>query len=637
MTVSLSMLAGAGAQFLDDNGDPLSGGLLYTYLVGTTSDATTFMTSAGHAGGDNTNPIVLDAAGRVPYQIWLTDGVSYKFVLKTAGGATVRTYDNMYGAQNGDLSGLLAASSGSSLVGFVQAISGAVERTLQEVLRGMYVSASDFGVLPSASASDNLAKLESAISNVPDGTTIYFTPGTYNFSRYVQVLRGNIRLLGSNGVVINNTNAAPGYPSDGFRIGNMAAVEGEGGTNTIPYTYLQNVIIDGFTFTNCRIGVWFLFCRNFLVQNIQANSTAAVACGNDGYDDCDNFIIRNVTQLSWSLRKGSEDFYIIGIYRCSKFSISGVRQLTGMTYPANASSIDINESTYFSVDDAHLDQSTKAVNGITLAGCQYYSVDDCNVINAKSGFVTFPRNGIDKLFGRISNSNAVNCINGVQVYGKFTTFENVLTAGCTYDLALQTDAAKNTFKFCNFNPDGTASLYQEVPTGNNGINLQRWYFNTGIVTGVASGYYSGLSNTLRAVQSAGASNVTGAGAAWTVSGWTIESESNNGTSNFNATTGVYTAPITGTYRVEAGVGLYNAAGTGVNFSQLTLKISSGTPDTVLDRRYDDKDLKLSGCALINLNRGATIYLSLNVSGAAGNTVGIAPNSSLNYLTVKLEG
>ncbi|CAB5194421.1 hypothetical protein UFOVP172_1, partial [uncultured Caudovirales phage] len=37
MSINLSAFAGAGAQFLDANGAPLTGGLLYTYLSGTTT------------------------------------------------------------------------------------------------------------------------------------------------------------------------------------------------------------------------------------------------------------------------------------------------------------------------------------------------------------------------------------------------------------------------------------------------------------------------------------------------------------------------------------------------------------------------------------------------------------------------
>ena len=47
MTVDISLFAGAGAQFFDDNGVPLAGGLIYTYAAGTTTAATTYTSATG--------------------------------------------------------------------------------------------------------------------------------------------------------------------------------------------------------------------------------------------------------------------------------------------------------------------------------------------------------------------------------------------------------------------------------------------------------------------------------------------------------------------------------------------------------------------------------------------------------------
>ena len=94
MGVSLSQYAGAGAQFFDNNGNPLSGGLIYTYAAGTTTPAATYTSYTG--GTANANPIVLDSAGRTPAQIWLTEGSSYKFVLETALAVTIKTDDNIF-------------------------------------------------------------------------------------------------------------------------------------------------------------------------------------------------------------------------------------------------------------------------------------------------------------------------------------------------------------------------------------------------------------------------------------------------------------------------------------------------------------------------------------------------------------
>ena len=94
MSVNLSLLAGAGWQFFTSNGTPLAGGLIYTYAAGTTTPQATYTSSAGTIA--QANPIVLDSAGRVSAgEVWLSAGVSYKFVVKDSTGITIGTYDNI--------------------------------------------------------------------------------------------------------------------------------------------------------------------------------------------------------------------------------------------------------------------------------------------------------------------------------------------------------------------------------------------------------------------------------------------------------------------------------------------------------------------------------------------------------------
>jgi hypothetical protein len=96
MTVLLSPVGGVAAQFFDNNGNPLSGGKLFSYAAGTTTPAATYTSSLGTTA--HTNPIILDAGGRVPSgEIWLTDGVIYKFVLQTSTNVLIATYDNIVG------------------------------------------------------------------------------------------------------------------------------------------------------------------------------------------------------------------------------------------------------------------------------------------------------------------------------------------------------------------------------------------------------------------------------------------------------------------------------------------------------------------------------------------------------------
>jgi hypothetical protein len=95
MTVYLSSLAGAGAQFLDNNGDILSGGKIYTYAAGTTNPAVTYTSASGVS--QNSFPIILDSAGRPAEEIWLDEAQTYRFDVADANDVLIRSYDNIPG------------------------------------------------------------------------------------------------------------------------------------------------------------------------------------------------------------------------------------------------------------------------------------------------------------------------------------------------------------------------------------------------------------------------------------------------------------------------------------------------------------------------------------------------------------
>jgi hypothetical protein len=100
MSVSLSPFYGVGGQLFNNNGDPLAGGKINTYLAGTTTNEATYTTSAGNIA--HTNPIILDGAGRVPSgEIWLLFNTAYKFVVKDSNDVLIGTFDNVGGISTG--------------------------------------------------------------------------------------------------------------------------------------------------------------------------------------------------------------------------------------------------------------------------------------------------------------------------------------------------------------------------------------------------------------------------------------------------------------------------------------------------------------------------------------------------------
>jgi hypothetical protein len=118
MSVFLSSFAGAGAQFFDNNGLILSGGKIWTYTAGTTTPQATYTDSSGAT--PNTNPIILNAAGRTAQAIWLTEGVSYKFVLMTSANVVIGTYDDIAGVNDFSIEGI----NWSDIIGTPTTLSG---------------------------------------------------------------------------------------------------------------------------------------------------------------------------------------------------------------------------------------------------------------------------------------------------------------------------------------------------------------------------------------------------------------------------------------------------------------------------------------------------------------------------------
>jgi len=88
--MTLSIAPYFNQQFFDNNGDPLSGGFVYTYIAGTTTAQATYTDATGAT--PNANPIVLDSAGRCSMFLSPT---SYKFILKNSAAVTVLTMDGI--------------------------------------------------------------------------------------------------------------------------------------------------------------------------------------------------------------------------------------------------------------------------------------------------------------------------------------------------------------------------------------------------------------------------------------------------------------------------------------------------------------------------------------------------------------
>jgi len=93
-TVNLSPLFNGQTMF-GPTALPLAGGQIFTYQAGSSTPLTTYTTVNGTIA--NQNPVILGTDGKLPNELWLQSGYSYKFVVQDSTNNLVATYDNIAG------------------------------------------------------------------------------------------------------------------------------------------------------------------------------------------------------------------------------------------------------------------------------------------------------------------------------------------------------------------------------------------------------------------------------------------------------------------------------------------------------------------------------------------------------------
>jgi hypothetical protein len=145
MSVNLSPFYGVAGQLFDNNGNPLAGGKINTYLAGTTTNEATYTTSAGNIA--HTNPIILNGAGRVPSgEIWLNSGVAYKFVVSDSANNLIGTFDNVKGINQNVFTNIANFTGDGVTVSFTLPESPISENFLNIFINGVYQFKNTFSV-----------------------------------------------------------------------------------------------------------------------------------------------------------------------------------------------------------------------------------------------------------------------------------------------------------------------------------------------------------------------------------------------------------------------------------------------------------------------------------------------------------
>ena len=212
----------------DDNGAPLTGGLLYSYVAGTSTAKATYTTRA--MGTANTNPVVLDSRGEA---IIYGSGL-YKLILKTSAGVTIWTQDNVeMGPGQGAYSFYVDPSEtdqgttglGASLYDILTALGTSKKATVYFPHSG-----TDDTTTYTVSTTFDMTSYDNVIFDIENGARLTVGAGlTLTFPSPGNIRSGNYQIFAGTGTIAYATN-------EGIRYGlwDGTLTSGEIGINAAP-------------------------------------------------------------------------------------------------------------------------------------------------------------------------------------------------------------------------------------------------------------------------------------------------------------------------------------------------------------------------------------------------------------------
>ena len=357
-------------QFFMGNGVPLSGGKLFTYAAGTTTKQPTYTDASGST--QNTNPIIINSNG-YPQNgsgqttgIWLDPSLNYKFVLAPATDTDppanpIWSIDNIPGSDasqmyvNDGASGSLfttlqgfinklLSSAGASIVGFLQAGTGAVFRSSQDKMRD-WVSAKDFGA-KGDNVNDDTSAIQLALNT---GKSVYLPSGTYKISALLTATTASQTFFGAGAgqTSIVQTTLNTGIFSDNGQ--NQTVLRDMRLTYSSPASAGGNALVmKGFYSSACNFVIYQAY------NGIYLAGTSGSIINSVGFV---NFQVENSVNcgmyLYWAYNINVENFYIVG-------SDNVTQGLSGQLYMFNGQGNNFSMGEIFN-----------GVKGAVMDTCQY--------------------------------------------------------------------------------------------------------------------------------------------------------------------------------------------------------------------------------------------------------------------------
>lgn len=402
------------AQFFDNNGFVLAGGLVFTYVTGTTTPLASY--TDGTSGIANTNPVVLDSSGRG--DIWLGPSL-YRIVLQTSTGTTIWTEDNISGT--GFINGNFITYWGGTSAGSANSLTVATSPSFSSYTTPLQITfIAGFSNTGAATLNANGIGIKNIYRESPTGP-VPLVGG--------EIVVGNIYTATYDGTRFQLTSGLPA--SSGIQIG---AAGGTSDAITVTYptaiTGLTDQLLLGFVASATNLTTIPTFSPNGLTAHpITKQGGYALAPGDIANPGATYIVEYNLANTRWELLNPSVQSAIQGGFRNLRIAWA-----SNTTFNITADQITLQQST---------SSLTRRVDNVSLT----------NTITAAglNGLDTGTR-AANTWYGVwvISNGTTTGCLISLQ----FTVTNLTLPTGYVFAArmgAIHTDGSSNIigFKQCD--------------------------------------------------------------------------------------------------------------------------------------------------------------------------------------------